>query len=430
MKKRILFAAACAAVFAMSTAAFADITLTPGDSVPADADLVSGTSVLKVRGENGYYLEDLEGNVLTDDIYSNSFWMESGYITAYQYDTGDDTNCEGLLDQSGNVILPMEYGDIDVLSSKWTIGFKLEETDLDNYDYQGMFTDKNYLISQADIYYIDEDGAVLLASLPRDQYSGADAHGDYISVENRNAKQVDTYDSSWNVVAEDVGYTWQTGDINTNWYTIFSDNGQQGLQDADGNVIMEPSFRYINDFVGDYATVSTGDKEGVIDKEGNVAVPAEYDNIKYNYKAPVQDRAEGGTSVFNAAGYFGVELDGKGGFVAEGGEVTCEPKLAVDLLDFNGASATYTDLEGNLHILSADGVDSVMPENVSDLRCPDYSNGFLYIIEDDDYNYGLVDWHGNELIPMEQSRISLTGDGKTLVVAEDYENAVTYTVNY
>ena len=75
-------------------------------------------------------------------------------------------------------------------------------------------------------------------------------------------------------------------------------------------------------------------------------------------------------------------------------------------------------------------MDSVMPENVSDLRCPDYSNGFLYIIEDDDYNYGLVDWHGNELIPMEQSRISLTGDGKTLVVAEDYENAMTYTVNY
>ena len=383
MKKKALLTLTCAMVIAMSCAAAADISLTQSGSAPEDADLVSGTGILKVQGNNGYYLADLDGNALTEDTFANGIYEEDGFITAYSYAAADELNSECMLNQSGEEILPAQYGDIKVFSSKWAAGFILVEADASNYDYQALIGDGYYLVDQIDIYYLSEESASLLASFSRDEYQDAEAHGEYISVEDRTTGKVTLYDASWNVAAEDVGYVWDTGDVNTTWYTIFSDNGQQGVMDNEGNVVMEPSFRYVYDYTGKYAQVSTGDKYGLIDMEGNVVVPAEYDEIGRNYHAPVTE-LYGENSTYEAAGYFAVEKDGKGGFVAAGGEVTCEPTISSDVLELNGASFDYTDTTGKIHILAADGTDTVLPDEVAEVRYLDYTNGFLYKTIDDD----------------------------------------------
>ena len=429
MKKKALLTLTCAMVLAMSCAAAADIALTENGSAPEGADLISGTSIVKVQGDNGYYLSDLEGNALTADTFANGIYEEEGFITAYSYAAEDELNSECLLNQSGEEILPAEYGDIKVFSSKWAAGYKLVEASAGNYDYQALLGDGYYLIDQVDIYYLSENNAALLKSFSRDEYQDADAHGEYITVADRSSGKVTLYDASWNVAAEDVGYTWDTGDINTTWYTIFSDNGQQGVMDNEGNVVMEPAFKYVYDYTGKYAEVSTGDKYGLIDMDGNVVVPAEYDEIGRNYDAPVTE-LYGESATYEAAGYFAVEKDGKGGFVATGGEVTCEPAIASDVLDLAGASASYTDLTGKIHILAADGTDSVLPDEVSEIRAIQFTNGFLYKTINDDYDYGVVDWHGNELLPMENSDVEATGDGTTLMVNVDYDHAICYTINY
>ncbi len=265
-----------------------------------------------------------------------------------------------------------------------------------------------------------------MGTLTRDQFMDALAYGDYINIEDRTTGKTTTYDNQFNAVVTDLDSIY---DITLPYENIqtFRENGQTGLQDADGNVIMSPAFQYINDFRRGYAVVSTGDKEGLIDEQGNVIVPAEYEDIKTSYYLPVDP--EYSESGYNSLGYFAVVQDGKLGFVDETGAVTCEPKYSPDILELYGASATYTDMEGNFHILAADGVDTVI-EGYDRVSPMSYGSGMYYQVTDSDYNQGIIDWHGEEVIPCQYEGVDLTGDGTMAVVEVDYDSYEFYQLNY
>ena len=415
-----------AAALAVPMTASAEITVTSTGVSLSNADWIDGSDLLRVEQDAGYAIADVSGNLLTDAVYGRSFSSDYGFIFAFH--ATEDVNSGGLLNADAQEITPFQYGDVKVLSRNWAIGFKLKQSDANHYDYQSWSSsDAYYLIDTADVYYIADGTASCIANLTREQYMRAEAYGDYISIEDRT-NSVKMYDSSFTAVAEGLGSTYDTGDLDLSEFETFRENGQYGLMDKEGNVLLEPSFAYIYDFRGDYAEVSTGDLEGLIDRTGKVVVPAEYDSVKSSYYGPVNG-AYSSSNYYNG-GYFAVEKDRKLGFVNENGEVTCEPKISIEVMDINGASALYTDLSGDLHILAADGVDTLIDASKQNVYPLSYGSGLLYRYTDENYNYGVIDWHGQEILPCEYDDVELSGSGNYMIVAPDWNVSDIYTVNY
>lgn len=417
MKMRKCAAAAVAvgaALVCMPGAAMADITLENLGTLE-NVEWVSGTNLIQTEGDNGYGLQTVDGTAVTEQIYGRSMYCEKGYITVYTAESG--LNSEGLISQEGKELMPLQYGDIDVLSNQWALGFILEEATSSQYDYTNLWGDEAYyLIQTVDVYHIENGEAVCLASLGRDEYMDAYEAGKYINIQDRSTSKVTTYDAEFQQVATDVSLYEEPEDARG--LTTFRDNGQYGLMDSEGNVVMEASFYTIYDFDGDYARVSTGDKEGLIDKQGNVVVPAEFDDVDYSYYAPLNE--EGDPKAYNCYGYYAVEQDGKLGYIDASGAFTCEPKYSADVADNYGASATLTDLEGNTILQAADGTETVL-EGYESIYALSYGSGMYYEVRDAEYNSGMIDWHGNVVLPLEYSDIELSGDG-TYVLAESSEN--------
>ena len=152
------------------------------------------------------------------------------------------------------------------------------------------------MIKTADVYYVDGGSGNNVASLTSDKYLDASANGQYLNIQDRTTNVISTYDREFNQVATDLKYISDIS-VETRNLIPYKENGQNGLKDADGNVVMEPAFSYINDFVRGYAEVSTGEKNGLIDELGNVVIPAEYDKIKKPYYLPSD--AEYDTSAYS-----------------------------------------------------------------------------------------------------------------------------------
>ena len=422
MKKRLAVICFLAAM-TMSTAALADITVTPTGKSFTDTEWIDGSNLMKAGSYDGCCMQDADGNALTGTDYTR-FEYEHGYIKGRA--RTEEVNNYGVLTQSGDLIIPCEYGDIRIENGSWALGIKLVLADANNYDYESWFSseDKYFLIETVDVYHLTGDSAVLAGSFPRENFMDAEAEGDYIKIQNRADETVTLYDGDFQVVAQDLRSIYDDVE-QAQEYVTFSENGQQGIADRDGNVLAAPAFRYVYDILEDgYVIVSTGDKEGMIDLTGKVVVPAEYDHIQRNYYGAADYAG------YVAAGYVACDRDGKTAFCDLNGNETMEAKYAKDNVDVYGASALLTDMEGNVRLLAADGVETVLDQAHSDAKVLYYANGLLYTFTDENYNYGLMDWHGNELLPAQYNSIKLSGDGSMLLVGIDYSNCELYTVDY
>ena len=390
-----------------------------------DVRWVYNSTYLSYRGSNGYGLMDVDGNQITADYYSDSFDMDYGYIIGTTANAGT-INAKGLLDGDGNLLIPFQYGDVDVLSTQWALGLTLKDAAADNYDYS-TWDDDYYLIDTVDIYWLPTDSIV--GTLTREEFNDASAEGNVINIENRMTSEVTSYDSSFTALGT-VSYI-SSGDYASYDYSIYKDNGQEGLVDAAGNIVLPASYKYINDSKRGCYVVSTGEKYGLIDLEGSVLIAPEYDRIVTNYDAPYYAE-ENTTSTYVFGGYVAVSNNDRLGYVTTDGTVTVEPSYAEDAVDLNGVSIFMTDLTGETKILAADGVLSDTPQGVETRNyAVDYSGGFLYKTLNDDYLEGLIDWHGNEILPCEYYDIDLSGDGNYLLVQKDYDAPYElYTVTY
>lgn len=372
------------------------------------SEWIDGTVLMRVEGNNGYAVADIDGNLLTEDIYNYNLYFEDGLITASLYN-GDSLTSNGVLKLDGSVAVPFQYGDVEVLSNQWAIGIALAEATRDNFDYESWSDDKVYLIDHVDIYNLDS-GAML--TLPRTNYEDAAAYGSTINIKDRSTGKVTAYDASFNALGEiDSVYS---EDFAKDYLNSFYSDGLYGLKNGD-DIVLEPAYDYIYDFDGEYTEYEMDGMYGIIDRQGNIVIPAEYDGFETSYY--ISSDAGDNYGIY-AGGYFCFVKDGKMGFMTSAG-VTCEAKYSESIMENNGASATFTDMEGNLNIMAGDGVITPIA-GYDDVSCAYYSNGFYYIIRDEDYNEGLIDWHGNVIFPCEYSDVSLSGDGRYALVEVEY----------
>ena len=425
MKKKIAVISAAAAL-AMAMTVGAEPSITEIGTV--SGDWISGTELLCVESNGLYGITTMDGTALTDVAYgSMKYDMKYGMISVSQ--TGLGLNCTGVVDLEGNPVVPCQYGEIEILSPDWVVGMVLKTADANQYDYKAYSGNNYYLIDTADVFYVGNGSGQLMATYTREHYMDADTQGTYVQIQDRATSLVNTYDTEYTLVEENLDNFYKTKMPDSN-YVVFEENGRRGIKDMDGNVLVEPAYKYIytSDIRGNLVKVSTGNKYGVIDLEGNVVVPAEYDAIRTKYNGAEDFNPT--YSAYYAGGYIAFEQDGKVGFSDVNGNVTCPATLSRDLLDVEGASATYTDLAGATHILAADGVDTVISSDYQRIYALDYCNGLLYRVTNADYDYGLIDWHGNVILPCEYDGINPAGSGNYLIIKPDYYTSLLYSVTY
>ncbi|MBQ6373554.1 MAG: hypothetical protein IJJ45_03620 [Clostridia bacterium] len=386
-------------------------TLTPYAELE-NASLIDHSDRLCVQTRDGCYLAAMDGTALTDPIYYRSMDCSYGYITASVVD--GDVLVHGLLDADGATVMPFEYQDLKVLNKNWGLGVRLVKSTKDNYDYSAFIGDDVYLIDTVDIYWLPEGRKVV--TLNRDHYSGSKAYGEVINIEDRGTGKTTCYDSSFIPLGEVRGL--YSEDF-AGGYTTVRENGQSKLADANGNIVFDQGFSSINTEVIDgYFVVYNGDKNGLGCIDGTLAVPAEYDQIQRSGYGPRSD----GAYVYVTRGYAAVVRDGKLGYYEVGKGESCPPAIAKDLLNNAGMSASFTDMGGNLNILAADGEQSQLDAAITKVYPMECGEGLYYSVVDADYNRGMVDWHGAEVLPLAYDSIELSGSGRYLAAVKHGED--------
>lgn len=400
--------------------AFAETTITASyvvDGRNASLNRYSNTiaSYVTEKSNSYYVLTDAYGNRQTTDYYL-AMNAEYGYWKVAQ-EAG--TNNLGLIDASGHVIMPLNYGAINVISERWTIGVELEPATAEQYDYRSFDSKTFYLVSAYDVYF----EGVKVGSLSRTQYRSAYAHGNYLYVQdaerNSHYYNKDFVESSYpqsitseycEVYEKGVGTTvWHAGSGQqafTAGCTLTSDEVAVDVYfldgkilDLHGNVIGELNmhYDYVRQFKGDYTTFKVNGKYGLIDQTGKVVLPAEYDEIPY-FNAP--DGSE--KQYYFPCGYQVVVKNEKLGYVDLNGNVTCDFKYAASSVRYstNPNFASVQDLEGNYIILSASSGE--LPQRYQDVNIP-YSWSRCIAVQNSADAVGVVDMNANEVIPFDAS---------------------------
>lgn len=327
-------------------------------------------SLIVKQGTSSYYaLFDMQGRQLTTDPYIMMKSSSGMWKVAVQ----SGTNTVGLLDAGGHLFMPMEYGAVDVIDEYWAIGVRLTPATADQYDYKSSDGKSFYLVASYDVYF---DGQ-MVGSLGRTDYSSAYAFGEYLYVRNttneyhfyNKSMQESGYDASMGSTEYDEKYVSGKG------YEVYHrGSGQQAFvagctltsdevdcdiyikndgkgYDLQGNVLFEVSTHYesIRKYYGNYAAFRVNGKYGLIDRKGQVVLPAEYDEIP-SYTTP-----EGNGYEYFSCGYQAVIKDGKLGYADLNGNITCDFKYAASNARYstNPNFATIQDLTGNYIVLSA-----------------------------------------------------------------------------
>lgn len=349
------------------------------------------------------FVVDVNGNVLSEGYASISV-EKDGYIVV------DDNglNVQGFLNGQGQLVMPMQYGDIEWISDRWLAGVVLVEATEEDYDYKSFIGDGYYQIERVDMYYC----GALVGSLGREDYYYAEAYGDYLLIRNRNndrffynkALEKSAYEARY---SQEYDEDYKTGVImhcgsNQQAFvpecTLTADEVQTSIwldsdgvaRDLQGNVLFDLGRTYENyfSFEGDYARVRLNDLFGLVDKTGREVLPCEYDEI-YSSSA-------------DNGGYFdtGYQLVSKGGMV---GFVDLQGNALAGFTYSDSIAKTYYQpfahlqgLDGKYIVISPLGEMTEHYAEVSfDYGCP------VFCAKNDAGAAGVVDMAGNAVVPFD-----------------------------
>ena len=377
-----------------------EASLTAAGGVKADA-FISGTNIIEYKDLNGSYaLMDLNGNLLTESIYSQDMMGRKGYIIA---ELNDGSGKSGILAPDGSVVVDFQYDAVKVVGNMWAVGVILTEGGTeDEYDYTD-YTNY-YLIDHADVYYIGNQGTQCVGTLGRDDFYDAESCADYINIQARSGV-ITTYDSAFNAV--------QTADSLYHFGDYDYDNS---LEDA----LQQKTGYSVRSFYGKYAMVSGDNGYGIIDRYGNVIVPTQFGNFDTSF------------DVYENGGYFLSIGNEQTVFVTAGGNVTGSFNYgynnAESVMGY-GMSARVKTSDGKYLLLSADGRESDLGTTYEYMDVIKESKGMLWIGQPTNGNgYDLIDWHGNVLLTG-SSGYSMSENGSYLISQEGYTSSTLYMVN-
>ena len=390
-----------------------------------DINTISYSNLLFKYADNGCALFDYNGNQLTDAVYASSFSYRNGMVMTYlAQPQGDEINRRGILKADGSEVVPFKYGAVDILNENWVYGLTLVEASRDNYDYEVSVGDekKVYLIDTVDVYSLETG---MVKSFTRANYAEIHALGRFVNIMDRSTGKVITYDASFNEMGvNDEGRIYNDEFVKSDFNKFYED-GLYGATDFDGNIVVQPTYDYMYyPDEGEFVLIENAeDQVGVMDIHGSVIVEPQFDEIEYMRRMPA-----GMDSVYSYDGYVCFVKDGKMGYATAAG-ITCEAKYSADVLNNNGVSCTFTDMEGNFNIMAADGVITTVT-GYEDVTAASYAGGYYYIVSGENYTKGLIDWHGNVVFPCEYRSIEFSGDGQYVLVSpESYGDIEIYTIN-
>lgn len=395
----------------------------------------TNTVAIWLSQENTYAVYDKWMNRLTTDAYSHMMAQYNGFEVTVDNGT---VNNHGLLDGQGNVLLPAQYGDLKYVSDNWWLGVVLTDGTLDHHDYKNSGSGTYYLIDHYDVYYKGQKagelsrtgfymaydrGAYLYVRDDAGTYHYYDQHmneSNYTSQYATSSEYDEIYKSGKTTVyhmgsgqkAFAEGCTLTPDEVN-----VYMKALGNYMLDLQGNKLFDISaYDYVYNWYGDYAKVKRDNLCGLIDHEGNLVIPCEYDDIPndgYN---------------FFVGGYQAVIKNGKGGFVDKNGNVTCDFKYAASNMKNFYNSATYLqDMEGNCVVLT--GGAGELPNRYAEVSI----RGSLIAAKDLNGNAGVLDIYGNVLIPFDGTYdaafdFELSNDGTMIVASSSYKERCIYVV--
>ena len=388
------------------------------------------------------YLAAADGTILSDGYgFVRSAYDSSGspLYSVEALKPEDDIHREGLIDNDGSVVVPLEYIRTECIGNRWAAGFKVVRATGEEYDYYNMFGSDRYVVDAVDIYYRGQ----LVGTLGREDYSYAYAYGDYLRLQDRNGKYTfynkelekspikragsDEYEYDYDADNNRVYYHQGSGvqafcegcpltEEEVYWCYLNEDNKVLDLQ---GNVVYEvPEDKTIGDlYPSRYAVMgelAQSDKYGVVDVlTGEIIIPMEYDwNMDY----------------YEDEGYAAVKKDEMFGYVRKGGEVTCDFVYPYKDVEKEGLLSTVKDPEGGVIVLSA--VAGILPEKYKSA----YINGNkarAFRAENDAGQKAIIGLNGKELVPFgDYDEINVNYDA-TVAVTRDMEGAFfVWTMDY
>ena len=376
---------------------------------------------------------DTDGNLLAAFPYIGIAYLNYGFFTVWNEDDGKSL---ALANINGQLISEAAYGDFKMLSRHWALGYRLSPNEAGAYK-RGKV---GYDIVAYDLFYLDSEP---VQTAPLASLSGADlvatgVHGNYIALQDGDGtiklydRQFNAYDfpgskvtttifkvqdyTVFNYITNEVvaeGYT-SVKEMNIDGETCllvgqtdFEGKTVYSILDANGDVLV-PAGYYITAAVGDYATVT--DDEGLMGlfsfSKNELLVPCAF----YNLPA---SSVSSDKYVHN--GYVLVEDGGlRGYYDVVNQTVSVEPKLDAEKVTTIGCVSFVSTEEGVYTLYAADGTET---EIYVDSINTTYSRGDGYLLVAVRNNmYGLIDWHGNEVLPFVHAKpIVITDDSRAII---------------
>ncbi|MBQ2955678.1 MAG: WG repeat-containing protein [Clostridia bacterium] len=381
----------------------------------------TGVLVIQSREDGRYTLAAADGTPLTDPY----LYMDAN-DTMFDVATEEGLNVFGMIDSTGKLVVPMQYGDTVCLSDRWQLGVVLEEATAENYDYKTFDGKTFYLISRYDVYYQGQKAG----ELGRLEYRNAYPYGAYLYVsdEERNYACYDSTmtassyvpsfsgSSEYDETRDGVFHKGSGQQVGVPGCTLTSDDVEEDIflidgrfVDLQGNVTFAADAKYesIYDFEGDYAKVRMNGKYGLIDRTGREVMACEYDEITY------------GETYFEG-GYQIAVKDGKVGFVNTSGETTCEFKYASNIVKstYKMPMTHLADLDGSIIVLS--GAAGELDKRFAEVRIANSNGCPLFAGEPEEKKAGVYTLFGEEIIPADGKfddvyDLNISHDGSVVV---------------
>jgi len=433
MKRFALFLTAMLLVLCMMTSALANATVSSSVVLEGSIYFNSEANTFAYRAEYGepYQIMDAQNQPLTEAI----FYDISVNRGMYEVTVGEGENCKGIVDGRGVEMVPAQYGDVDVISDRWQLGIRFTAGTVDNYDYKSWSQDDVfYLVDTVDVYFCGQ----MVGSVTRTEYDYVSAYGNFICIKSRDNHYYfynkdfvkSTYpetDSSSeyqydydteiithvgsNTPAFCEGCTLTEGEVEQSIYV----RSKKGLA-LDGTVLFDLSDEvdYVDQFRGNYARVEKDDKYGLIDRNGNIVLPIEYDDI------PVVDYSD---YPFFHQGYQPVEKDGCIGIADMSGNLVYLSRYSGDVARiYNFPFIDVEDTNGEHIVISIAGE---FPERFTEARF--YGNAQIFTAKNSEGKWVVRDISNNDVItPFEADYASfnVSNDGSMLSVYVDGEDTL------
>ena len=398
---------------------------------------VNGTGYVMVTDKHSslkaYFTTD--GVQASPYMYSNLSYLSYGFCVGFN-EAGDNTR--GLATLNGVRLTEEKYGHFIAYSSRWAVGYVLSPATEEAYGFKR--GNEFFDVEQVDVLYIpDPDApAQVVASLSGDAFATAAAHGDYLAVQNGEGA-VTLYDSAfqpldypmtdpkaaiygvvdYEVINKATGQLLMDGFVEAKEVTMggelclictrynFKGEKVSGILDTEGNEILPVEY-YNPTVAGNYLIMSdnTGKLKGLFSlAEKKFLVPCEYNNI-------MAGRVSTDNYVHN--GYVAVENGDLRGYVdVRTGALSCEVKYDRKAVTTIGCSTFWKVEDGVYMLAAADGVETEV--HVDSIEANTRGDGHYLVAKKDGW-FGLIDWHGNVLLPFEHKwQIVITDDSKAII---------------